>query len=160
MYEKLSKNALANMYLGTITGIVIALVVIFLLEILLVIPNHIGIAVILGIALAVVLALNALISPIIRFYRYRYKIDDESIDIIEGYIFVTRSIVPINRLHKLEIIQGQYDKICNVAKVNVTTAGGDVTIRFLETEKADKITESLKKKINEIAIEQNKQSNS
>ncbi|WP_302629596.1 PH domain-containing protein [uncultured Eubacterium sp.] len=160
MYEKLSKNALANMYLGTITGIVIALVVIFLLEILLVIPNHIGIAVILGIVLAVVLALNALISPIIRFYRYRYKIDDESIDIIEGYIFVTRSIVPINRLHKLEIIQGPYDKICNVAKVNVTTAGGDVTIRFLETEKADKITESLKKKINEIAIEQNKQSNS
>lgn len=160
MYEKLSKNALANMYLGTITGIVIALVVIFLLEILLVIPNHIGIAVIFGIVLAVVLALNALISPIIRFYRYRYKIDDESIDIIEGYIFVTRSIVPINRLHKLEIIQGPYDKICNVAKVNVTTAGGDVTIRFLETEKADKITESLKKKINEIAIEQNKQSNS
>lgn len=160
MYEKLSKNALANMYLGTITGIVIALVVIFLLEILLVIPNHIGIAVILGIVLAVVLALNALISPIIRFYRYRYKIDDESIDIIEGYIFVTRSIVPINRLHKLEIIQGPYDKICNVAKINVTTAGGDVTIRFLETEKADKITESLKKKINEIAIEQNKQSNS
>lgn len=160
MYEKLSKNALANMYLGTITGIVIALVVIFLLEILLVIPNHIGIAVILGIVLAVVLALNALISPIIRFYRYRYKIDDESIDIIEGYIFVTRSIVPINRLHKLEIIQGPYDKICNVAKVNVTTAGGDVTIRFVETEKADKITESLKKKINEIAIEQNKQSNS
>ena len=160
MYEKLSKNALANMYLGTITGIVIALVVIFLLEILLVIPNHIGIAVILGIVLAVVLALNALISPIIRFYRYRYKIDDESIDIIEGYIFVTRSIVPINRLHKLEIIQGPYDQTCNVAKVNVTTAGGDVTIRFLETEKADKITESLKKKINEIAIEQNKQSNS
>lgn len=160
MYEKLSKNALANMYLGTITGIVIALAVIFLLEILLVIPNHIGIAVILGMVLAVVLALNALISPIIRFYRYRYKIDDESIDIIEGYIFVTRSIVPINRLHKLEIIQGPYDKIFNVAKVNVTTAGGDVTIRFLETEKADKITESLKKKINEIAIEQNKQSNS
>lgn len=157
MYEKLSKNALANMYLGTITGIVIALVVIFLLEILLVIPNHIGIAVILGIVLAVVLALNALISPIIRFYRYRYKIDDESIDIIEGYIFVTRSIVPINRLHKLEIIQGPYDKICNVAKVNVTTAGGDVTIRFLETEKADRIAESLKKKINEIAIEQNNQ---
>ena len=51
--------------------IVIALVVIFLLEVLLVIPNHIGIAVILGIVLAVVLALNALISPIIRFYRYR-----------------------------------------------------------------------------------------
>lgn len=157
MYEKLSKSALANMYLGTITGTVIALVVIFLLEVLLVIPNHIGIAVILGIVLAVVLALNALISPIMRFYRYRYKIDDESIDIIEGYIFVTRSIVPINRLHKLEIIQGPYDKICNVARVNVTTAGGDVTIRFLETEKADRIAESLKKKINEIAIEQNNQ---
>ena len=54
--------------------------------------------------------------------------------------------------------KGKWRKKCTkIAKVNVTTAGGDVTIRFLETEKADKITESLKKKINEIAIEQNNQ---
>ena len=40
----------------------------------------------------------------------------------------------------------------NLAKVIVTTAGGDVTIRFLEDEKSEFIAEALKKKINEIAI--------
>ncbi len=154
MYEKLSRNALANMFLGTVTATIVLLAVIFGLEILFIIPNDLFILVILGIIASIILIANAIISPFFRFHRYRYKIDDESIDIIEGYIFVTRNIVPIERLHKLEIVQGPYDKICDVAKVSVTTAGGDVVIRFLETKKANEIAESLKKKINEIAIEQ------
>ena len=44
-----------------------------------------------------------------------------------------------------------------LAKVGVTTAGGDVTIRFLENEKADLIAESLKRKINEIVLEEKTQ---
>lgn len=42
----------------------------------------------------------------------------------------------------------------HVAKVKVTTAGGDVTIRFLEEEKAEQIAENLRKRINEIVKEQ------
>ena len=137
MYEKLSKNALLNMYFGTITGTIAVLAII-------------GILVILGLIIAIILVFNAIISPVFRFHRYRYKIDEESIDIIEGYVFTQRNIVPIERLHKLQISQGPFDKLCNVARVNVTTAGGDVEIRFLENEKAEKITESLKQKINQI----------
>ena len=81
MYEKLSKNALLNMYFGTITGTIAVLAIIFVLELLFV---------------------NAIISPVFRFHRYRYKIDEESIDIIEGYVFTKRNIVPIERLHKLQ----------------------------------------------------------
>lgn len=157
MYEKLTKNALLNMYLGTITGTIVMLAIIFLVELFLIIPNHIGILVVVGLILSIVLIINAIAGPVIRFHRYRYKIDDESIDIVEGYIFVERNIVPIERLHKLQIIQGPFDRLCNVARVNVTTAGGDVTIRFLENEKAEKISEGLKHKINDIALEQKKQ---
>ena len=141
MYEKLSKNALLNMYFGTITGTIAILAIIFVLELLFVIPNNIGILVILGLIIAIILVFNAIISPVFRFHRYRYKIDEESID----------------RLHKLQISQGPFDKLCNVARVKVTTAGGDVEIRFLENEKAEKITESLKQKINQIAVEQKNQ---
>ena len=42
----------------------------------------------------------------------------------EGYLFVKRNIVPIERLHKLEISKGPIDQIFHVAKVTVTTAGG------------------------------------
>ncbi len=38
--------------------------------------------------------------------------------------------------------------------MTVTTAGGDVTLRFLEEEKAEKIAENLQKRINEIVKEQ------
>lgn len=157
MYEKLSKNALLNMYFGTITGTIAILAIIFVLELLFVIPNNIGILVILGLIIAIILVFNVIISPVFRFHRYRYKIDEESIDIIEGYVFTQRNIVPIERLHKLQISQGPFDKLCNVARVKVTTAGGDVEIRFLENEKAEKITESLKQKINQIAVEQKNQ---
>lgn len=154
MYEKLSKRALFNMYLGTITGTAFLLAIVIVLETVFLIPEKITIGVIIGYVAIVVMICHALLSPVFRFFRYRYKIDEECIDITEGYIFVTRTIVPIERLHKMEVVRGPYDKICGVAKVNVTTAGGDVTIRFLETHKADAIAETLKRKINEIAIEE------
>ena len=100
------------------------------------------------------MVINCIVSPVFRFHRYRYKIDDECIDIVEGYIFVERNIVPIERLHKLQIQRGPFDKICKVAKVVVTTAGGDVVIRFLDEEKAEKIAENLKSRINTIAVRQ------
>ena len=97
---------------------------------------------------------NAIISQYFRFHRYRYKIDEEFIDIREGYLFVTREIVPIERLHKMETLRGPIDSMFGVAKVKVTTAGGEVTIRFLEEEKAERIAEGLGRYVNHIVKEQ------
>lgn len=152
MYEKLSKKALKCMYMATATGTMIVYVIAIILEVLLFYPGKWMIAhIIVGIVCGLLL-INVAVMPWFRYNRYRYKIDDECIDIEEGYFFVTRDIVPIERLHKLQIERGPIDKMCGVAKVLVTTAGGDVTIRFLEVERANEIMESLKKKINEIAI--------
>ncbi|MDZ4910799.1 PH domain-containing protein, partial [Clostridium perfringens] len=71
----------------------------------------------------------------------------------EGFIFIERSIVPIERLHKIAIEKGPIDRMFKLSKVIVTTAGGDVTIKFLEDEKSEFIADTLKNKINEIAIE-------
>lgn len=154
MYEKLSKNALKCMYIATAVGTAVMLAIAAALEIFLFIPNEWMLAHIMTGIIVVFLILDCIISPKFRYNRYRYKIDDECIDIIEGYIFVERNIVPIERLHKLEIDRGPIDRMCGVAKVTVTTAGGDVTIRFLDEKKAEEITEGLKKKINKIVNEQ------
>lgn len=154
MYEKLSKNALKCMYISAVVGMLFVLIVATVLEILLFIPNDWVIAHILVAFVCGVMLLNTIISPWFRYNRYRYKIDDECIDIEEGYIFVERNIVPIERLHKLQVNRGPIDKLCGVAKVNVTTAGGDVTIRFLDEERANVITDGLKKRINEIVAKQ------
>ena len=89
-----------------------------------------------------------------RFHRYQYAITEEFIDVREGYIFVERHLVPLERLHKMQTNKGPIDRMFKVAKVAVTTAGGDVTLRFLDEEKADYIAESLSKRINQIVVEQ------
>ena len=150
MYEKLSKRALKNMYMAAGFAMVVYLIIALVVELAIFIPNNLTI----GTVILVIVTILVVISPVFRFHRYRYKIDDECIDIVEGYIFVERNIVPIERLHKLQIQRGPFDKICKVAKVVVTTAGGDVVIRFLDEEKAEKIAENLKSRINTIAVRQ------
>ncbi|MBE5955259.1 MAG: hypothetical protein E7253_02280 [Lachnospiraceae bacterium] len=153
-YEKLSKGALGCMYTATVLGTFIGLMVLMLVNILWFVPDRIQIGIIISFVIGGILILNAAISPYFRYHRYRYSINEECIDIEEGYLFVKRNIVPIERLHKLQTEQGPIDRIFHVAKVKVTTAGGDVTIRFLQKEKAEAIAESLKNRINQIVAQQ------
>ncbi|HJA19709.1 MAG TPA: PH domain-containing protein [Candidatus Mediterraneibacter ornithocaccae] len=154
MYEKLSKRALSCMYTaGIITGAII-LAVIAAVDYFWIFPEDVTIGKWISLILAVLILFDVVISPYFRYHRYRYSINDECIDIIEGYLFVKRNIVPIERIHKIQTKKGPVDQIFRVAKVIVTTGGGDVTLSFLEDEKAERIAESLRKRINEIVLEQ------
>ena len=155
-YEKLSKGAMGCMYVATALGTAIGLLVLGLLYGLVFVQFEIQVGKTVALVLAVLLFLNAVISPYFRYHRYRYSINEECIDIEEGYLFVTRDIVPIERLHKQQIEQDPIDRMFGVAKVKVTTAGGDVTIRFLQKEKAEAIAESLQKRINSIVVQEGK----
>lgn len=151
--EKLSKRALGCMYTASILGAVIGIAIIGVINVVWLIPEGIRIGTTISIVLAILLAANAAISPYFRFHRYRYSINDEFIDSYEGYIFVERNIVPLERLHKMQTVKGPIDRMFKVAKVVVTTAGGDITLRFLDEEKAEFIAESLGKRINQIVAE-------
>ena len=118
------------------------------------VPEKIAVGQWISAGLAALILLDVLVSPLFRYHRYRYSINDECIDIVEGYLFVKRNIVPIERLHKLQTAKGPFDQFFKVAKVVVTTGGGDVTISFLEEEKAEQIADSLRRRINEIVTEQ------
>lgn len=152
--EKLSKKALGCMYVATGIGSLIGLGILAAVNVLLFIPEGIQIGMTISLILGGVILFNALASPYFRFHRYRYQIDEEFIDIREGYLFVKREIVPIQRLHKMETLRGPIDTMFGVAKVKVTTAGGDVVIRFLEQEKAEHIAEGLGKHINRMVEKQ------
>lgn len=151
-YEKLSKKAIGCMFVATLVQFLIATSILFVILFIFgedlpqIIKNIMKGIIFLNL-------IYLIISPKVRYERYRYSITEESIDVKEGFIFTKRSIVPIERLHKIAIEKGPIDRIFNLSKVIVTTAGGDVTIRFLQDEKSEFIADSLKKKINEIAIE-------
>lgn len=154
VYEKLSKRALYCMYMSGIVAGVIILLIIGAVYWFWIGPEDIVPGKWICAALAVLVLLDVFVSPYFRYHRYRYSINDECIDIKEGYLFVKRNIVPIERLHKLQTARGPFDQIFKVAKVIVTTGGGDVTISFLEEERAERIADSLRRRINEIVTEQ------
>ncbi len=102
----------------------------------------------LGTAVTVLFALLwAIVTPIVRFRRYKYCIADDRIEIVEGLFYIRRTIVPIDRIHQIDITRGPIDNRFGIAKVTVTTAGAKATMRFLELEKAEEICELLNRVI-------------
>lgn len=153
-YKKLSGQALKCMYAATALSSLLGLAVLGALNYFLFLPQDIVPGRLASLFLAFVIFVDLLFGPWLRYHRYRYGIDSECIDIREGYLFKKREIVPIERLHKLQTARGPLDQFFGVAKVIVTTAGGDVTIRFLEETKAEEIADTLRRRINQIAAEQ------
>lgn len=150
-YEKLSKKALSVLY---VTAILQALVLAALpLAVFLVIRANPFAGAYLqayGWATPVVCTvfpvcglLWALVTPPVRYRRYRYKIAADRVEIIEGLFFIRRTIVPIDRIHQLDVVRGPLDTRFGVAKVTLTTAGSTATFRFLELARAETIAETL-----------------
>lgn len=148
-YVKLEKNAKRCMRISAVTVLAIICLPSTLLALFLFDMNAAGITVL--VLLWLFAAAYVIAVPHVRYERYRYCIDEEAIRVRHGIFWVTEEIVPIERLHKISLSQGPVDRIFKISKVQVTTAGGDVTIKFLKDEKAAEIAEALKKKINDIA---------
>jgi len=96
---------------------------------------------------AVVAVLWALVFPVLRFRRYKYLIDADRIEIIRGVLFVSRTVVPINRIHQINVSRGPIDTAFGVAKVSVITAGSTAVLRFLDEEEAQTIALYLNERV-------------
>ena len=153
-YRKLPVRALRCMYTADLVAGLIVLAVIGAVSYFWLFPKDITVGKGIALALALLTLADMTVSPYFRYHRYRYSINEECIDVIEGYLFVKRQIVPIERIHKLQTKKGPIDQAFHVAKVIVTTGGGDVTLSFLEEKRAEQIADSLRKRINEIVLEQ------
>lgn len=90
--------------------------------------------------------LDIILFPNIRYKRYKYLVTDEKIEVKKGLFLITRSIILVERVQKIEISSGPIDRKYNLANVNIFTAAGLVDIKFLDNKKAEEIT----KQINEL----------
>ncbi|MGN1045253.1 MAG: PH domain-containing protein [Candidatus Methanomethylophilaceae archaeon] len=106
-------------------------------------------------ACAVVCVVYLLVRPILYYRFYRYAITDDRIDVRQGVIIRTHTVVPIERLHQVEVVRGPINSIFGLANVNVTTAGGVADIKFLEQDVAESIVDELNIVINRILRDRN-----
>lgn len=150
-YEKLSNKAIGSMYLASCIGTIVVMGI--LVAVLHFLPGILPLLRYIIWGAMGLLLVSFIIGPPVRYQRYRYFIDEESIDVVEGFLFIERNIVPIERLHNIEISKGPINRLFGLSEVTVITAGSKVAINFLEDKKAEFIAESLKKRINAVAIE-------
>jgi membrane protein YdbS with pleckstrin-like domain len=84
------------------------------------------------------------------FYRhYRYRITFDSTDVRRGVIIIRRTVVPVERIHQVEVVKGPINRFFGLSDVYITTAGGTAKIEFLDLETAAKIAEDLSRYVNE-----------
>ncbi|MDD6071608.1 MAG: PH domain-containing protein [Clostridiales bacterium] len=157
-YEKLGKKALTCMYVKSLITFFIVTVVILVVNGLCKEewPGFISYILygIIGVQL-----LYVLVAPKIRYERYRYRLSEEGIEVREGLIVVTTQIVPIERLHKIEVSSGPIFRAFGLKEVLVTTAGGELKISYLDNSIAERISEYLRKRINTIVAEEREAAN-
>lgn len=152
-YKKLNKKAMTCMYVKTWIVSVIWIVVLVVCNILLKdeIP-YVASGIIYGIVAFIVI--YSLIAPKFRYARYRFLLTEEEFAVRKGLMVVKTEIVPIERLHKIEVSSGPIFRAFGLKEIKVTTAGGEINVSYLENEIADKIAEHLKMRINTIAVEE------
>lgn len=100
---------------------------------------------------AVVVALPILVyeilSPVVFFRYYRYRMDDDCIEVRRGVIIRSHSLVPVERVHQVQVNKGPILRKFGLANVTVTTAGGTVSLQYLDEPIAEDIAQNLNEKI-------------
>ncbi|MDR0885986.1 MAG: PH domain-containing protein [Clostridiales Family XIII bacterium] len=81
--------------------------------------------------------------PRFRYARYRYQVHDAYIDILEGIIFVKRTVIPLVRVQYTDSSQGPFLRAYKLAQVDINTAGGSITIPGLSLEDADLLRDKI-----------------
>ena len=144
-YKTLSKNAKQLM---TVTAVLQSLILLIACIAAVIFGELYGaVKVAAMISCAVVAIVWAAVFPVLRFKRYKYLITPDRVEIICGVFFVSRTVVPINRIHQINVSRGPLDASFGVAKVSVVTAGSTAVLRFLDEDKAQELALYLNEKV-------------
>jgi len=96
-----------------------------------------------AVAVYALLLIYWLAGPEVFYRRYRYRIDDDKAEVRRGILVITHSLVPIERIHQVQVARGPINRIFGLANVVITTAGGVTTLEFLDEETAEGIASKL-----------------
>lgn len=157
-FEKLNKKARYSMIIGDVIVLAISLNISSVIRNIIFsydVPNMLKTAInVLYILLNGIFALNIIYEPTIAFKRRKYKIDENSIELLTGIYGIKHTVIPIRRLQQVDINQGMINRFFGLADINLITSGEDNKLEFIEIEKAELIVEILVKQINEFAKKQ------
>ncbi|MDV2481953.1 PH domain-containing protein [Methanoculleus sp. Wushi-C6] len=144
-YRRLNRKSLLSIYFGHAVSYAILLGAFILLETYaerFLGPNYVLVRYAFIAVLAVVLVYMA-VAPPVFYARYRYRITADRIDVRSGVLVLRHILVPIERVHQVEVSRGPVNSALGLAEVTITTAGGVATLSYLELEEAERVAELL-----------------
>lgn len=144
-YHQLPSRSIKAMYMGS--AIIIAILTLFPIGYFCCIDRINGayrsLLSISIIAIYAVCVAYLLAYPIVFFRHYRYRIGSDDLDVRRGVIFHSHAIVPVERIHQVQVTRGPIDRRFDLADVTVTTAGGQYTMVHLDVSEAEDIASKL-----------------
>ena len=148
-YRCLEPESKRSMYLGNAIAMVISAAIVLLIVMYggSWLGDHYDIACIGLYVLLAVIIVYGLVEPQITYMRYRYRMDDDKIEVRRGIVYITHEMVPIERVHQVDVSEGPINRMYGLANVNITTAGGVVTIEYLKSDVAEAIASKLNEKV-------------
>jgi membrane protein YdbS with pleckstrin-like domain len=87
----------------------------------------------------VVVAACLMVLPGIRYRVFWYAISQSEIDLQNGIIFTTRSVVPMHRVQSLRTERGPIADHYRMANLKIRTAAGSVSLSGLDRDEADEL---------------------
>lgn len=144
-YRRLNRKCMVSMYIGHAISYAVLLAGYFFLktfsqEFLGQYYNLVQLAALAVLAVALVYIVAA---PPVYYARYRYQITEDKVDVRCGVLVIRHILVPIERVHQVEVSRGPINTLLGLADVTITTAGGDATIEYLEIKEAEKVADHL-----------------
>jgi membrane protein YdbS with pleckstrin-like domain len=83
--------------------------------------------------LAIAFALvRVLVVPALRARRWRWRVDDDELDLRRGAVVEVRTIIPVSRIQHVDLRRDAVDRLFGVCKLVVHTAAGATEIPVLE----------------------------
>ena len=75
---------------------------------------------------------RVLVVPTLRARRWRWRVDDDELDLRRGAVVEVRTIIPVSRIQHVDLRRDAVDRLFGVCKLVVHTAAGATEIPVLE----------------------------
>lgn len=139
--HQLSPRAVPYWRIRLVLRLVPVAIVVTVAALLIDLPDVVRILVVAVVWLGAVLA--TVVVPPIRRRIWWYAIGEEEVDLHEGLVIITRTVVPMVRVQHVDLHRGPISTRMGLAEIELHTAAGSVRIPALERADAERIRQQV-----------------
>ena len=91
-----------------------------------------------------------IVFPARAYRRLRYRLTDQLLQVLRGWLFHTDTVVPLVRVQHLDVVRGPLDKMFGTASLVVHTAGTHnsiVTVPGLAPDRAAEMRDAIREHV-------------